>query len=179
MGTKLALVRHGETDWNAQGRLQGQTDIELNDVGRHQARVAGVELASGEWDLLACSPLGRAVETAALIAAGVGLPVGGTDPDLMERHYGEAEGEVVVHLPRPDIDVLLLGAEPEELVAERGVRALLRLVRAHPGANIIVVAHGTLIRLTLDALRGGRHGLPGNGEVIEIDSGLLSETAAR
>ncbi|MBB2995155.1 histidine phosphatase family protein [Paeniglutamicibacter cryotolerans] len=178
MGAKLALVRHGETEWNAQGRLQGQTDIGLNDVGRQQARAAGRELASGGWSLVACSPLGRAVETAALIAAGVGLPAGGTDPDLMERHYGEGEGRMVAHLPRRDIDELLLTAEPEQQVAERGLRALVRLVRRYPGANIIVVAHGTLIRLTLDALGGSGHGLPGNGEVIEIDAGLLSDVAA-
>lgn len=178
MGAKLALVRHGETDWNAQGRLQGQSDIELNDLGRQQARAAGAELATGEWDLLACSPLLRAVETAALIAAGVALPVSGTDPDLMERHYGEGEGRAVAHLPRPDIDELLLCAEAEELVVERGVRALRKLVRANPGANIIVVAHGTLIRLSLDALRGGKHAHLRNGEIVEIDAALLSEIAA-
>lgn len=170
MSAKLALVRHGETAWNAEGRLQGQTDIELNGTGREQARRAGAVMATGGWDLLVSSPLVRAVETAALIAAGTGLPVGRTDPDLLERHFGTGEGKAVLHLERTEIDEILLGAEPEAQVAARGVRALGRLVREYPDKCIIVVAHGTLIRLALDALFGGRHELLRNGEFFELDA---------
>lgn len=171
MGAKLALVRHGETDWNAEGRLQGRMDIPLNDVGRGQARAAGHELGgSGAWDVLVSSPLGRAAETASLIGNVVGLEPGGAVAGLVERDYGRGEGRVVVGLPRHDIDRLLESAEPEEDVAERGVRALAALVERHPGHNIIVVAHGTLLRLTLGSLLGTQHPRFRNGQVVELDA---------
>lgn len=70
--TTFALVRHGQTDWNAQRRLQGSTDIPLNDVGRGQARAAVAVLSGYEWDAIVSSPLSRAAETADLIAVGWG-----------------------------------------------------------------------------------------------------------
>ena len=70
----LYLVRHGETDWNLQRRIQGSTDIPLNDTGREQAAATGRLLARREWDAIYSSPLSRAIETGELIAREVGLP---------------------------------------------------------------------------------------------------------
>ncbi|MFB0834483.1 histidine phosphatase family protein [Arthrobacter halodurans] len=182
MASRLALVRHGETDWNAEGRLQGQTDIPLNAVGRGQARAAGHELSGpagsgaggpARWDVLVSSPLARAAQTASHIGGVLGLAARRPVADLMERHYGDGEGRVVVGLPRHDLDRLLLTAEPERDVAERGVRALAGLVREHPESNIVVVAHGTLLRLTLEAILGERHPRLLNGQVVELDAALL------
>ena len=176
MSATLVLVRHGETDWNAEGRLQGQTDIPLNEVGREQARAAGRELAGSTWDVLVSSTLGRAMETAELIGENLGLPLGETMAGLQERHYGNAEGREVHALPRVEIDILLRSAEPEEKVAQRGIAALHELVLRHEGKNIVAVAHGTLIRLTLDAIKGGaKTRILRNGQVVEVDIALLHE----
>ena len=90
--TTFALVRHGQTDWNAERRLQGSTDIPLNDVGRGQARDAAAVLSPYEWDAIVSSPLSRAAETADLIAEGLGLTVSRRVPELTERSFGPAEG---------------------------------------------------------------------------------------
>jgi probable phosphoglycerate mutase len=90
--TTFALVRHGQTDWNAQRRLQGSTDIPLNDVGRGQAREAVAALSGYGWDAIVSSPLSRAAETAGLIAHGLGMRVARHIPELTERSFGPAEG---------------------------------------------------------------------------------------
>lgn len=174
MGTALVLVRHGETSWNAEGRLQGQTDIPLNDVGRAQARAAGIELSGRSWDVVVSSTLGRAVETAELIGSTLGVEPVDQLGDLCERHYGKAEGHLVKGLPRPDIDDLLLSAEPEAEVSRRGIAALCELLGRHEGKKIVAVAHGTLIRLTLDAISDGPPmKIMRNGEIAEVDVAAL------
>ncbi|WP_149956969.1 histidine phosphatase family protein [Zafaria cholistanensis] len=169
MQARIALVRHGETDWNAQGRLQGSRDIPLNDAGRSQARQAGVALGRGRWDLLVSSTLQRAAESADIIGALIGLEATHRLPDLVERSYGAAEGHIVQGLSRPQVEALLATGEPEASVAARGVGAIGRLVSEYPGRRIVVVAHGTLIRLTLDAVLGGNHPHVENGQVLELD----------
>jgi uncharacterized phosphatase len=169
----LVLIRHGETDWNAAGRLQGRTDVPLNDVGRAQARDAGVALAGGGWNLLVSSPLRRAVETAALIGTASGLELAATLPGLLERDYGRSEGEYLNGLSEPEMTRIFGAAEAEEAVAERGVGALRRLVRQHPGRRIVAVAHGTLIRLTMSALLGRPHPRVPNAQAVPVDLELL------
>ncbi|MDH6235332.1 histidine phosphatase family protein [Cryobacterium sp. CG_9.6] len=149
--TTFALIRHGQTDWNAALRIQGATDIPLNDVGRGQATDAVAPLSAFEWDFVVSSPLSRAAETADLIAADLDLTVTLRIPGLIERDYGPAEGlqdgEELEALRFPGG---FHGAEAESDVAERGIDALQQLAREHPGARIIVVSHGTLIRLCLE-----------------------------
>ncbi|SDP58351.1 probable phosphoglycerate mutase [Arthrobacter sp. ok909] len=148
--TTFALIRHGQTDWNAQRRLQGSTDIPLNDVGRGQARDAVATLSGYEWDAVVSSPLSRAAETADLIAAGLGLSVTRRVPKLTERHFGPAEGLQA----GPELEALrtpegFLGAESDDDAANRGLAALEALAEEFPGRRVLVVAHGTLIRLSL------------------------------
>ncbi|TFD12547.1 histidine phosphatase family protein [Cryobacterium sp. TMT4-10] len=154
--TTFALIRHGQTDWNAALRIQGLSDIPLNDTGRGQAADAVGHLADYEWDFVVSSPLSRAAETADLIADGLGLTVTRRIGQIVERDYGPAEGLGA----GPELDALRLpggptgiggfhGAEAEATVAARGADALLALAEEHPGARIIVVSHGTLIRLSL------------------------------
>lgn len=170
MSTTLVLVRHGETAWNAEGRLQGQTDIPLNDVGREQARTAGTELAAQSWDIVVASTLGRAIETAELIGNELGLELSERMSQLRERHYGKAEGFLVRYLPRDEIDELLGTAEPEDQVTRRGLEALHSLIERHEGKRIVAVAHGTLIRLTLDALSDGPPmKIMRNGQTVQVD----------
>ncbi|WP_350347591.1 histidine phosphatase family protein [Agromyces sp. G08B096] len=150
----IALVRHGQTDWNLALRMQGRTDIPLNATGREQARTAARRLADGGWDLVVSSPLVRARETAEILADGIRAELGGTDDDLIEEEFGEAEGMLVAAVAErwPDGDIP--GREPVEHVAARGLAALGRLADAYEGRNVLAVAHGTLIRTTLAAISG-------------------------
>lgn len=156
--TTFALVRHGQTDWNAEFRIQGSTDIPLNDVGRGQATAAVTPLAAfhedeRDWDFIVSSPLSRAADTADVIAAGLGVNVTHRLPGIIERHYGDAEGLQA----GPELEALripngFLTAESEAVVAQRGIDTLQNLASEFPGARIIVVSHGTLIRLTVNAI---------------------------
>ena len=89
--TRFFLVRHGETEWNRERRIQGVSDIPLNDTGRAQAAALGDILVGHNFDLIVSSPLSRADETARIIAQRLGMPAPITVPDLIERNYGEAE----------------------------------------------------------------------------------------
>ena len=96
--TTLLLARHGETDWNRQLRIQGSSDIELNDLGRRQAQALAQDLTDVELDAIYSSDLARARQTAEPVAATHGLEVR-FDPRLRERSFGSWEG-----LTREDID---------------------------------------------------------------------------
>ena len=153
--TTFALVRHGQTDWNAQRRLQGSTDIPLNDVGRGQARDAVATLSGYEWDAIVSSPLSRAAETADLIAAGLGLSVARRVPELTERSFGPAEGLQA----GPELEALRIpggfrGAESDDAAAARGLAAFEALAEEFAGQRVLVIAHGTLIRLSLGRALG-------------------------
>jgi uncharacterized phosphatase len=153
--TTFALIRHGQTDWNAQRRLQGSSDIPLNDVGRGQARDAVAVLSGQEWDTIVSSPLGRAAETAELIADGLGLTVARHVPELTERSFGPAEGLQA----GPELEALRIpggfrGAESDDEAATRGLAALEALAEEFRGRRVLVVAHGTLLRLSLSRAIG-------------------------
>jgi broad specificity phosphatase PhoE len=175
--TELYLVRHGETDWNAARRIQGRTDIPLNDVGREQAREAAELLARRRWDGVYTSPLGRAHETASIIAERLGLD-GVTAVDaLVERDYGEAEGmgfdEIEALYPE---GVRAPGQETREQVAARVVPALLELAERHPGERLVIVSHGGAIRSVLQTAEpDARHPRITNASVhsFRVEDGAL------
>ena len=151
--THLYLVRHGETDWNAARRIQGSTDIPLNDTGREQARRTGRLLATRRWDAIYSSPLSRAFETAEIIAAEVGLGAPVPRRELVERAYGAAEGLDYLTLDRlfPE-GGRVPGRESRQHVAGRVVPALVRLAGAHPDQNLIVTTHGGVIRAVVNTV---------------------------
>ena len=150
----IALIRHGQTDWNLAERMQGRSDIPLNETGREQARVAASALADEPWDAVVSSPLGRARETAEIIATALGVPLGAGYDELVEQDFGAAEGTFVSELATrwPDRD--FADKEPDDEVGPRGIRGLELIARDHPGARVLAVAHGTLIRHTLAAITG-------------------------
>jgi uncharacterized phosphatase len=161
----LYLVRHGETDWNLQHKIQGSTDIPLNATGREQAATTGALLATRTWDAVFASPLSRAYETAAIIAAEVGLPAPTAVPGLVERNYGEAEGltdaQIDDRFPGP-----VPGQETRQHVVERVLPALMEIAESHPGQSVIVVSHGGVIRSVVNTIDPeGRHGMIKNGSV--------------
>lgn len=161
----LAFIRHGQTDWNRDDRLQGSSDIPLNDIGREQARQAAALLRDGGWDAIVSSPLSRARETAEIIAADLGLELGPAYDELIERDYGVLEGEnsseIVARFPKRDYP----GAEPLASVVARGTAALDRIAVDFAGRDVVIVCHGTIIRYTLIHLAG--RPLPGitNGSI--------------
>ncbi|MDQ1077090.1 MULTISPECIES: histidine phosphatase family protein [Microbacterium] len=151
--TILTLVRHGETDWNSGGRIQGSTDIPLNDTGRAQARELAETLAAeyaGRDVVIVSSDLSRAAETADILAEALGITVSRRMPGLQERSYGDAEGMDAptfseTYGPWHAADVP--GAETWPVVRERALAALAEAVASAPeGADVIAVAHGALIR---------------------------------
>jgi uncharacterized phosphatase len=165
--TELYLVRHGETDWNRQHRIQGLTDIPLNDTGRQQARAAGQLLARRDWDGIVTSPLSRAMDTAAIIAEETALAAPQSIAALVERNYGEGEGLDFAEINRRYPDrAAVPGQESRDEVIARVVPALLELAAARPGESLIVVSHGGAIRAALMAADpAGSHGVITNGSV--------------
>lgn len=164
----IAVVRHGETDWNLAGRIQGHTEVPLNDTGRGQAAATATALARasayfGQWRGVRSSPLGRAWETAEILAGGLALPAPLRDESLWERSFGSAEGLDVqtAHARWPGLEIP--DAEPLAALAERSSRALARVLREAPGT--VVVAHGAMIRTGLAHLTGAEIPRIANGEV--------------
>ena len=131
--TTLLLARHGETDWNRELRIQGSSDIELNDLGRAQAHALAQELEHVDLDAIYASDLSRARATAEAVAASHGLEVR-LDPRLRERSFGNWEG-----LTREDIAELPEGSrhdgESDDEVRERVVEAVQAIADAHPGEH--------------------------------------------
>ncbi|RKQ33739.1 histidine phosphatase family protein [Kocuria tytonis] len=169
--TTLTLIRHGQTDWNLQRKLQGRSDIPLNDTGRDQARTVGRELAaSGEhWDALVSSPLQRARETAEIIGEQIGLPLSRTYDDLVERAFGEVEGYDCTGTTDDERHALMEEhGEVAEDVVQRGLSVLRRIIADFPGEDVMVVAHGTLIRLTLDRVLDTELPSLENGQVLTV-----------
>ena len=154
-GVRLVLVRHGETDWNMARRIQGQLDEPLNETGRQQAEAAASRFAPGMVDVVYCSDLGRAAQTAAPIGAVTGAPV---QPQTVwrERHFGrfqgmryaeiaETEPAVFARLEARDPSLDLDGGESLMQVRARIDEALRALVARHVGQRVVVVSHGGVL----------------------------------
>lgn len=154
--TRLCLVRHGETAWNAERRLQGHLDVPLNEVGRLQAEAAARSLAGQTFAAVYCSDLCRARETAAAAARTLALNLT-IERDLRERHYGDFQGltydEARKRFPADydrfharDADFAFAGGgESLTAFAVRIRRVLSRVASAHPGEQALVVTHGGVL----------------------------------
>ena len=154
--TRIIAVRHGETAWNVDARIQGQLDVGLNDTGRWQARRVGEALAAEEITAVYSSDLGRAHQTAQSIVEVTGVPVI-PDEGLRERSFGIFEGKTFdeIHATWPDHAHNWRKRIPEwqppdggesllEL-RERVTRTMRELAARHPGQQIVVVAHGGVL----------------------------------
>lgn len=161
--TRLVLVRHGQTEYNREGRLQGQVDIPLNEGGTRQAAVLAATVAENPPDLIVSSPLERAFDTAQILATSCGLDVE-TDAEFLERGFGQWEGlrgeEIRRHWPAEHADwrahrpVAGLGVEPRHAVGDRVAAACRRLVAENTGGTVMIVAHGAAITLGITTLLG-------------------------
>jgi broad specificity phosphatase PhoE len=149
--TTILLVRHGETDWNVERRVQGHTDQPLNETGRVQARALADDLAGEEIDVVYSSDLIRAHETARIVAERRGLDVTAI-PELRERDFGTWEGltDDDIFTRFPDARHRAWGdAETKEQMAARVLEALRRISAAHGNGRVLVVTHGGPLRAVL------------------------------
>ena len=171
----LILARHGETDWNRDGRFQGHADPPLNDRGREQARALASELAGDVLDAVYTSDLLRAHETAQIVAATKGLSVV-VDPDLRERDVSEWSGltlpEIEARFPdelRAFREHRVSIGETHDSLSRRVVAAAGRIAAAHPAGVVLVVTHGGALRMLRHAA-GGELGAPvvQNGQALRI-----------
>ncbi|MDG4827631.1 histidine phosphatase family protein [Asanoa sp. WMMD1127] len=161
--TRLLVWRHGNTDYNAGGRVQGQTDAPLNARGRDQAAAAAALLATYQPDALISSDLSRAFDTASALASLTGLSVT-PDVRLRERHFGEWQGSLLTDIetrhpteyarwragePSPGC-----GIESLDDLAKRVMEALQDAASLAPGGTVVVTTHGGAARQGCGALLG-------------------------
>ncbi len=153
--TLLCLVRHGETNWNIERRMQGQLDIALNARGRAQAQALAQELSGAHFDCIYSSDLGRAMNTVAPLAEKLGLPVRAT-PTLREKHDGVWQGlthaEVAALYPEDfarykarRLDFEVEQGESLAHFAARARGALTEIARTHPGETVLIIAHAGVL----------------------------------
>jgi probable phosphoglycerate mutase len=153
--TRVLAVRHGETAWNVQTRVQGQLDIGLNERGRWQAARLDEALADEVIDAVYCSDLARARDTAAAVAARRGLPLH-DDVGLRERGFGTFEGHTFADIeqrwPEPSLRWRRrdpeFGPEGGEALRDfygRAVATALRLAGRHAGGTVLLVTHGGVL----------------------------------
>ncbi|GGH77169.1 putative phosphatase [Pullulanibacillus pueri] len=155
--TKICMVRHGETNWNAERRLQGRTDIPLNAAGIKQAQACGRFLSQSEWDVVVTSPLGRAKQTAEIINIQLGLTILEMEA-FIERGFGDAEGMTYEEKLTTFSEQPIPNQESKEAVIARTMEGLQTLHQKFPGENILLVAHGGVINAILSTISNGETG---------------------
>lgn len=156
--TRIYLVRHGETDWVRQGRLQGREDVPLNDAGIQQSMDLVPYFAQCKGAVIVSSPLSRTMETARIIAEQAGIDEVHAEPDLIERDYGKASGltleERNARYPDKDFE----GMEPLDALMDRVYGALLKTLARYQPRDIIIVSHGGAINAILAKVSQGEIG---------------------
>jgi broad specificity phosphatase PhoE len=157
---RLLLVRHGETDWNRERRLQGQSDVPLNEEGRRQIRALAARLAGSRVDAIHASDLARAAESARILGDALGKePV--LSADWREIHLGDMEGRggmdltrelaaSAAHAARP----IASGGESFAEVRARLLSGFSRIARDHAGGTVLLVGHGGTLKGLIALLIG-------------------------
>ena len=188
--TRVLAIRHGETAWNVDTRIQGQLDVPLNDIGRWQAHRLALAVSDEGIDAVYASDLLRAMQTAQAVAAGTGREIV-TDPGLRERGFGVFEGltyaEIQQRFPemserwrKRDPTFGAPGGETLRDFFDRSVATVTRLALAHPGQTIAVVSHGGVMdalyraasRIALDAPRSWQLGNASINRLLHTPQGF-------
>ena len=189
--TRVIAIRHGETAWNVDTRIQGQLDVPLNEVGRWQAQRLASAVAEEGITAIYASDLLRAFETARAVADVTGREVV-TDVGLRERHFGAFEGftwkEIEEQWPaeserwrKRDLEFAPAGGESLPVFYERCIAAASRIAAAHPGQTIALVAHGGVMdclyraasRIDLQAPRSWKLGNASINRVLYTPEGFM------
>ena len=182
MNVLLYLVRHGETTYNAEGRIQGQSDARLSDLGRRQSQAVAESLAALPIEAVYASPLRRALETARYIAEMHGLTIQ-PDPRLMELDAGVFEGRLQSELAAVhptelaqwlggDEDFAIPGGESRRQLMLRGCEAI-RAIASAGHREVVVVSHGGLISVVLRSLLKLSQPLP----PFSLENGSITQVA--
>lgn len=164
MGCRLFLIRHGETAWNKDSRLQGQTDILLSDAGRKQAEALSRRLAGENFSAFFSSNLKRSLETAEIIAKPHNQEVY-ISPGLQEINFGDWEGLTIDEIRKnyseiaskwwaSPLETRVPGGETLGELAERSSIAVKSIVNRYPNQKVVVVAHGGTIRSIVGMVLG-------------------------
>lgn len=161
----VCITRHGETDWNVSGILQGWLDVPINEQGRRQAREMAASFADAGFAAVWTSPLIRAAETAEIIAAELGLPPPSVHEGIKERHFGEIQGVPKSELA--ELNPLLLqqilrrnpaahfeGGESMDEFAHRVLAGFMDIGAKHPGERVVVVTHGWVMDVVTRHIEG-------------------------
>jgi broad specificity phosphatase PhoE len=180
----LCLIRHGQTDWNLEGRYHGQSDVPLNQNGRAQARLLAQQLLGQSFAAIFTSDLQRARETAEIIAAVIDLPII-LEPRLREIDQGEWEGKLVEEIKTrytrlwqkrivDPINVRPPGGETVGEVTKRVYAALDDIAQLYPENQILISSHGFALATVICKVRGISVGqaytmIPDNAEPIWVD----------
>jgi probable phosphoglycerate mutase len=156
LSTRIGWVRHGITEWNQLGKIQGVTDIPLSPEGIDQAHLLAERLVrEGEvWNGIYCSDLQRALQTGEVLAKRLNIPLL-AEPRLRERSFGEAEGTTEAErLTRwgRDWRSLVPDQESDELIRARGNEFIKEFTDKHPGEAWLVVTHGSFLARMLQTL---------------------------
>jgi probable phosphoglycerate mutase len=189
--TRILVIRHGQTAWNADSRIQGHTDIALDALGEWQAERLALALGDEPLDVLYSSDLARARQTAAPLAARKQMQVR-VDPGLRERGFGEFEGlsfkqieqrwpEQAAAWRQRDPDFGARGGEVLRDFRDRVVAVVTRLAQTHRGQSIALVTHGGVLdllyreatRVALDAPRTWQVANAGINRLLRSEQGLV------
>jgi broad specificity phosphatase PhoE len=182
--TEIWILRHGQTDWNVEGRYQGQADRPLNAVGLAQAEAAAAQLQGKCFAAIYSSDLQRARVTAEIIAGQLGLPVQ-VDRRLREVNQGEWEGMLTADIQqryaeewaerRADrLHAAPPGGESLAQVAARVLEGLYAIAQRHPEQRILIVSHGLALAVVLCAAAGAPlteafHRIPENAQPMIVN----------
>lgn len=192
--TILYLIRHGQTQWNVEGKYTGQSDIPLTDIGRDQAKLAAEQAKSNPPTAIYSSDLIRAVETAELVAAGCGFTETiQLDPRLREinqgvwegMHFNDIKAKFADEFAAREANPLTVSAPEGETVGEvqaRVLEAIHDICRSHPNEPVAIVAHGLALALvrawiTNHPIADVWSLIPPNAQIITYS--LASESLAR
>lgn len=159
---RLLLTRHGQTDWNVAGKIQGMTDTQLNETGIKQAELTREKLLNEEIDVIISSPLKRARKTAEIIASGRNIPLI-IDDEIRERCFGKFEGKTPKEFDFDEIWNYKLNKQYEDAEStgelfERIEKFLEKIKQEYKDKTVLVVTHGGVtvpIRATLEGIPEG------------------------
>ncbi|MGP4063407.1 histidine phosphatase family protein [Oceanobacillus sp. M65] len=155
--TTICLIRHGETDWNLKGKLQGSTDIPLNETGIRQAKKSAVYLNAEDYDVMVASPMKRAKRTAEIINASLQLPYEEMS-SFAECSFGDAEGLTMEERTTQYPDKAYPNREEPEDFIKRVMSGVDDVLKKYPDKRVLIVAHGAVINAILATVSGGEIG---------------------
>ena len=193
--TRICVVRHGETNWNTAGILQGWLDVPINDRGRAQARELAQAFAGAGFSCVYTSPLIRALETAEIIATMLQLPLPVCHDGLKERNFGVIQGipkaelaelnpSLLEHILKRNPDSRFEQGESMGECATRVLGGVMDIARQRPGARVLAITHGWAMDAITREVRGLPrnallHHKPKNGESLWLEATTRSIRPAR